>query len=82
MHVEAEHRGDDGPTEARRPTAGLLAPESPMREVLVRATALKLAAETVADSAEDEGADATVAVSREALEHLRKALCLWSRPIE
>ena len=82
MHVETEHTHTDGDLDARRSTAGLLAPESPMREVLVRATALKLAAETVVESADGaDGAD-RVEVSRDALEQLRRALSLWSRPLE
>ena len=82
MHVEAEHTHDEGRPEQRRPGPGLLAPESPMREVLVRATALKLAAETVVDSAGDVIRPDDVTVPRAALEQLRRALSLWSCPIE
>jgi hypothetical protein len=82
MHVEAEHIHGEGRAEPRRPGPGLLAPESPMREVLVRATALKLAAETVVESAGPAVRSDDVTVSGAALEQLRRALSLWSCSIE
>ena len=74
---EQEHADEREPAQQNMPQPGLLAAGSPMREVLIRGTRLRRAADQLLDSAvAAEGDESKLAVSRAAVDDLRHD-CLY-----
>lgn len=65
------------------PGPGTLEPGSPIREILLRATALRMTADQLLDSMIPlEGDDSRMIAPRSAVEALRRAAQAWSTPVE
>jgi hypothetical protein len=65
------------------PGPGTLEPGSPIREILLRSTALRKAADQLLDSALPlEGDDSKMIAPRSAVDALRRAAQAWSTPVE
>ncbi len=65
------------------PGPGTLEPGSPIREILLRSTALRKAADQLLDAALPlQGDDSKVIAPRSAIDALRRAAQAWSTPVE
>lgn len=65
------------------PGPGTLEPGSPIREILLRSTALRKAADQLLDSVLPvEGDDSRMIAPRSAVDALRRAAQAWSTPVE
>ena len=65
------------------PGPGTLEPGSPIREILLRSTALRKAADQLLDSVLPlEGDDSKMIAPRSAVDALRSAAQAWSSPVE
>jgi len=72
---------DDEARPARATADGILTDGSPFREILLRGTTLKRAAERVIEGASTADGRDGVMVPRAAIEELREAALGWSSPI-
>ena len=80
---QGQEQTDEEPAQKNMPQPGLLAAGSPIREVLIRGTRLRRAADQLLDSARPaEGGESKLVVSRAAVDDLRRAVELWAKPVE